>query len=83
MAKHYKEVNRSLQDLVDGGKWTEFVKALKTGIYEVNLKDYSCLRSLQVIISRFNADMDYKYKFTTSVNYKNTPIRIRIEVDKR
>lgn len=79
MAKHYKEYNRSL---VDGGNWTDLVDSLKTGIYEVELPNYSALRSLQVIVSRFNANEKGKFKYKTSAKYEPTII-LRIEVDKR
>ena len=80
MAKQYKEYDRSL---VESGKWTDLVESFKVGIYEIVMPNYSALRSLQVIVSRFNANMDYEFKFTTSVNYRNNPLVLRIEVDKR
>lgn len=78
MAKQYKDYNRSL---VKNGKWTELVDSLEIGIYEIALPNYSALRSLQVIVSRFNANTEHKCKFSTSTKYE--PLTLRIEVDKR
>ena len=80
MAKQYKDYDRSL---VDAGKWTELVGSLALGIYNISLPNYSALRSLQVIVSRFNANTEYKFKFKTEVNYKDNPLNLRIETFKR
>lgn len=80
MAKQYKDYDEAL---VNGGKWTELVDSLEVGIYEIALPNYSALRSLQVIISRFNTKTEHKYKFTTSVDYKKSPLMLRIEVDRK
>ena len=78
MAKQYKDYNRSL---VESSKWTELVDSLEIGIYEISLPNYSALRSLQVVVSRFNANPNHKFKFATSTKYE--PLTLRIEVDKR
>jgi len=78
MAKQYKEYDR---DLVLDRKWTELLDSLTVGIYEIELPSYSALRSLQVVVSRFNSNAGCKFKFSTSAKYKN--LMLRIEVDKR
>ncbi len=78
MAKQYKECNR---ELVDGGKWTELVKSLECGIYDIELPSYKALRSLQVIMTRFNTDSDYPLRFSVRTKYE--PITLHVEVDKR
>ena len=83
MAKQHKVIDGALLELFKEGKWTEFIKSLRYGIYDLEMPDYSTLRSLQVIISRVNMDDEHPYKFSVSVNYKNLPILVRLTVDKR
>ena len=78
MAKQYKEYDRSF---VANGQWTELVRSLQCGIYDIQMPDYRKLRSLQVILSRFNRDPQYPLRFTITVNYER--INLHIDVDKK
>lgn len=78
MAKQYKEYDRSL---VERCKWTELVDSMKVGIYEVELPNYSAMRSLQVIVSRFNAKPDCKFVFSITTKFEK--MTLHIEVNKR
>lgn len=78
MAKQYKEYNRSF---VENGQWTELARSLQCGIYDIQMPDYRKLRSLQVILSRFNRDPQYPLRFTITVNYER--INLHIDVDKK
>lgn len=67
--------------MVEGGQWTELVKSLECGIYDIPMPDYRKLRSVKVILSRFNKNPQYPLRFTITVNYDK--INLHIEVDKR
>jgi len=81
MANQYKELKDGERSLFDNGQWLEFVKSLKSGIYELKMKDFSKLRSLQVTCSKVNADAEHPYKVTTEVKY--TDLVLRITINKR
>ncbi len=78
MANQYKELKDGERSLFDNGQWLEFVKSLKSGIYELKMKDFSKLRSLQVTCSKVNADTEHPYKVATEVKYADLVLRITI-----
>ncbi len=75
MAKQIKEYDRSL---VERREWTDLVKSMKVGIYEVELPDFSAMRSLQVIISRFNAKPAYKFVFSIITKFDDMILEIKV-----
>ena len=82
MVRRHKAIDGPLQELLNEGKWTEFVKTIRFGIYSVVMPDYSSLRSFQVVVSRMNNDDKHPYRLSMSVNYEQ-PITVRLTVLKK
>lgn len=76
MAKQYLNFN---EELLEEGKWAEFVKSLEYGIYDVPMKGYAELQRLRNTISRANNDTKCRFKFKTNVKYD--PLVLHIETD--
>lgn len=79
--KRFKELDDDARSLAESGQWLQLLKSLKAGTYEVQTKNFSELRSLQVTASKVNVLAEHPYRIATKARYDK--LLVQIDVDRK